>query len=710
MKLNIERPNIELSDGLDGSFFSVADLGMIFDILRNKMYSNPILAICREISCNARDTHRVVGKQDVPVEITLPNTLEPFYKIKDFGEGISPERIESIYVKYTSSTKRNDNLQTGAFGIGSKTPFSYSDQFSIETIYDGIKYNYACVIDETKVGKLVKLSSEPTDQPNGTEIIIPVKSQDFKAFKAGTEFTTRHWDVKPVIRGDKFEYPEFNFTLSGDKWAIDKNSGNSDYYKRDLKLIIDGIEYPVDLNQLKGYANTNVLDAVYGVIYLYFGIGELSLSASREAVHLDKPTQDKISERLAVMAKALKDNVLTKIAACTNLWEANVFYHSHIAKTFANHSFLGTLQWNGYDLCRNNYVYIEPMIYEFSRGKYSRRGSNPAKIYRSSSRTLRFVEKSALYLNDLDIKEPTVKQVEVAFTNDPSLEFLQVISLGDTKTYAADNTLVPMTWDDLNKKHHIDQMAPKKLSEITKATRSRKNKGARLLIFKFDRTAHTFKQTSYSAMEDDSNDKVLCKLQRDEWNGTRTAILDNGGLLTDNILKSLIELNNNISIYGIDKSVSKDKIDDNFENFTTIEDFIDKNIVDNKAVNYAELKYLEKEHYYLKGTSSLEKEFIKLISDQNSVYLKSLKNMDELKETWSKYSGLLHIYEVLKGKISDQDVKKWLANNNEKNVQLLQDKVQKKYPLIKHIDNYYYDRLVEPLAHYINLIDKEKNN
>src|SRR5271163_3034575 len=131
MKLNETKPYYESSGDLEEHFFSIKDQGMIFDILRSKMYSNPILAICREITSNARDAHREVGKANVPIHIQLPSNLQPEYRIKDYGPGISPDRMLNIFIKYTASTKRDDNIQTGGFGLGAKTPFAYSDQFLV---------------------------------------------------------------------------------------------------------------------------------------------------------------------------------------------------------------------------------------------------------------------------------------------------------------------------------------------------------------------------------------------------------------------------------------------------------------------------------------------------------------------------------------------------------------------------------------------------
>ena len=77
MKLSEAKPYFESSGDMQEHFFSIQDQGMIFDILRSKMYSNPILAICREITSNARDAHREIGRPDLPIQIHLPVGLEP---------------------------------------------------------------------------------------------------------------------------------------------------------------------------------------------------------------------------------------------------------------------------------------------------------------------------------------------------------------------------------------------------------------------------------------------------------------------------------------------------------------------------------------------------------------------------------------------------------------------------------------------------------
>lgn len=270
MKLSESKPYFESSGDLQEHFFSIKDQGMIFDILRSKMYSNPILAICREITCNARDAHREVGTPEVPVHIQLPAGLEPNWKVKDFGPGISPDRMLNIFIQYTASTKRDDNTQTGGFGLGAKTPFSYSDTFLVTTIHDGTRYSYSCTIDDTKVGKLLLLDKRPSDEPNSTEICIRVKPVDFNTFHQYTEQACRHWDTKPIVTGGSISWETTNKIAEGTGWAI----CSSHDYNKNAKVVIDGIEYPLTLDDLRKYADTKLIDAARGNFIAYKRVRE----------------------------------------------------------------------------------------------------------------------------------------------------------------------------------------------------------------------------------------------------------------------------------------------------------------------------------------------------------------------------------------------------------------------------------------------------
>lgn len=697
MKLNQAQSFYETSGDMEEVSFDIKDKGMIFDILRNKMYANPILAICREISCNARDAHREVGTPDVPVHIHLPNNLEQYYKIKDFGPGISPERMYDVFIQYTASTKRSDNIQTGGFGLGAKTPFSYSDSFSIVTNHNGIKYNYGAAIDETRVGKLALLSQSPTDEPNGTEIIIPVKPNDFRSFAEWTEVSTRHWATKPVIKGYQhgtFVWQEMKKTLEGKNWAI---SASSDW-QRSAKIVIDGIEYPLELDALRKYADGKLIDAARGNLVLYFGIGELTLSASREQVQLDKPTQLKIRQRLDEVVQEIKGIVDAKIDSFTNLWDANVYYRKELSQAFANLNFLGTLSWKGIALQQHSYVHTNCPVFKFTKGKYSRKyGTDPNKLSRSSGSELSFEEKTLVFINDLPLKEPTPRHVKKAFEDDPTLAGVVVICPTDK-----------VKEDDLNKSIHLDKMDVRRLSSITKASaRAYTPASSRLLVFKFDSAAGAFRQVSYSSLDEDTNKKVLCKLTRESYPNSRQVLLKSKKNLSLSSMKTLVEKFQGYSFYGLDDNAPADRIEEDFSDFDDIEEFIDEKVLSNKTINYVEIKFATKHNYHLDERLLRHYAKIKsLVDDSNSFFMKRLDLHKKIKSLCEGDLGLLHIYESVHGEVTEAEMTQFVKDNPEYNLEKVDSDYEQKYPLLGHINSYNYQQIVPSLAQYVNLIDK----
>lgn len=73
-----------------------------------------------------------------------------------FGDGMSYETVTECYMTFFESTKENDKNVIGGFGIGGKTPFIYTKEFTIETTSpdDGIR--------RTFVAKKAVGDNEPT--------------------------------------------------------------------------------------------------------------------------------------------------------------------------------------------------------------------------------------------------------------------------------------------------------------------------------------------------------------------------------------------------------------------------------------------------------------------------------------------------------------------------------------------------------------------
>lgn len=711
MKITDIKPTVETGgDGFEDQLFSIQDTGMIFDILRNKMYSNPIGAICREISCNARDAHREVGKQDVATEIYLPNSLEPFYKIKDFGPGISPDRMANIFIKYTASTKRDDNLQTGGFGLGAKTPFSYSDSFVVITRYNGVKYRYNAFIDPTKVGKMSLAGQEPTDEPNGTEIVIPVKSTDHTAFMNGTLQACKHWAVLPKVFGAPIDFSFGETIAEGKDWKIvsktkDKNPNayHNQYAAKEIKLIIDGVEYPLDLNQLKNYSNNNILSYITGDLFLYFGVGELSLAASRESVYLDKPTQKKISDCLDTVLTELKTNVVAKINAIPTLWEAWVYAYDELRPAFANLGFLGHLMWNGVPIKTDGHLSICPnysdqnRVFVYKKGAWSRKhGNQPDKIERGAQREINFKKNTVLYLNDLGVKEPGAKHVKKLFDNDATLETVQVVS-------AAEGTKL----DDLVKKHSLKELGAKYLSTITTAKKY-KPASQRVLTFRYEKDSGSFKQVAYSVFEEDVGTKVLTRLKKDSYMNGRHAILKDASNTYREVESKILNilLAKDITIYGVDEAAPQDRVDEDFEDTLTLQEYIDT-FFKNKTVDFIKIKHCTSVARAVNTMqhSTIKKHLSKI--DKSSTLYTFYKICDDILQSVEDESKLLTLYEAYFKQVDTKEVKDWLAVNPSWDYLKIAADLNNKYPLIAHISSYEYDKAMPSIIEYVTLVESK---
>lgn len=360
MKLPTGDISTENSGVLLEQSFGVGNIGLIFEILRNKMYKNPISAIAREISCNARDAHREVGKQDTPIEISLPNAFSPEYRVRDFGPGISPERMSKVFIQYATSTKREDNIQTGGFGLGAKTPFSYTDTFSIVTITDKVQRTYNAYIDESRVGKMALVNEKKVEEPNGTTIVIPVARKDFREFIDQTVIATEYWDVKPNLLGitPAPKYSKLELLHQGKRWALAANK--YDYYRPTADnsyansiALIDGIAYGIDPNSISGLS-TFFKALLINRFYFYFDNGELNLSASRDSIHYDEKTQACIKGRIGEMANEVIATIKDKVEKCNTYIEASDLYFKTLSE-FQSRSELETAfknvkMWKGLKL------------------------------------------------------------------------------------------------------------------------------------------------------------------------------------------------------------------------------------------------------------------------------------------------------------------------------------------------------------------------
>lgn len=361
MKLHEDDREVVTSGGLEEQEFKMDDasLHVIFDVLRSKVYSNPIGSLCREVVSNSRDAQREAGVTDpVEVEIRGDNKDVDIWDadtggisivFRDRGTGISPARMRDVYSKYGASTKRDSNSLTGGFGLGAKTPFAYADAFTVTTVFDGVRYNYSVYIDQSRKGLIALTDEERVEAPNGTEIIVPLQRKDVQTFEYEVVKSTHFWEVRPKLIG--FRYHGF-FNLASPKLQTKLEepgvyllvAPGTGFVESSVNVVIDGIYYPVDVHITK--------DPVHGAsIIMPFGNGELTVGANREQLQYDDRTKDLIGQRLAearaIIAKGYDDlfakekTLLGAIELDASLRQRDVFYNSTISSSPRTHEVAG---------------------------------------------------------------------------------------------------------------------------------------------------------------------------------------------------------------------------------------------------------------------------------------------------------------------------------------------------------------------------------
>ncbi len=315
-----------VTQGVQGAVsFGIKQEGLahIFNVLRNQLYSDKILAVLREYSCNAVDAHTEAG-HDRPIEVTLPSRLSLELKIRDYGIGLSETDIQEIYAFYGESTKRKSNSLIGQLGLGSKSAFAYGDNFVINSFHNGIKTTYNAYIDPSQIGQIAKLASASTTEANGVEIVIPVKPADCETFVSTARSLFTYFKVKPIVRGAaNFTYETKPYIYSGSDWRINKADRNS--YGRNCVAVMGNIGYAISVSALKLDENNDAEATIERLlnncdIELDVPIGELDIAASREGLQYTDRTIANLKKRILVIRDYLVADITKQLKGAQSLW------------------------------------------------------------------------------------------------------------------------------------------------------------------------------------------------------------------------------------------------------------------------------------------------------------------------------------------------------------------------------------------------------
>lgn len=317
--------------------FKIKDTSKIINILRDSLYKHKERTLVQEYISNARDAVRErykiqLVKKDpnldpqkhsgndralaerklrtkinelikpTDIKVTIPSQLNPFFKVRDYGVGLSPERVANVFTYYCESTKGDSDIETGGFGIGGKSAWAYTDHFTVISFHDGKRYTYTSHTEKQE-GELALDDVSDTTEANGVEIIVGVNPKDLNIFKNAVLRVCYFWKTRPVITGlTQADMPEWYDTTPDlavgswqvfmNKWAEEVNDYRV-FQDETVSFIfvLDGIPYaealPVSLtNELQSIIGHQNRKGKRMVVVFDAELGSVDIVASRE--HLAK--------------------------------------------------------------------------------------------------------------------------------------------------------------------------------------------------------------------------------------------------------------------------------------------------------------------------------------------------------------------------------------------------------------------------------------
>jgi len=317
--------------------FTIKANAKAFSILSKGIYSDSITPPIRELATNAYDSHVAAGNENVKFQVHLPTILEPWFSVRDFGVGMNADEVEKIYTTYFESTKTESNDYIGCLGLGSKSPFCYTDSFSVISVQNGTRWIYTCFL-ENDVPHCAKIGEEKTNDPNGMLIQFSVDEKDISTFQRYSEDIYNRFLNRPeILNCPDFKYRKSEYSYSGDGWSIIKrdDTQSSTHTNHISYALMGNIAYPIQNNNLNlsNYSynlsdDDSIISAVLSSgIEITFPIGQLEIAASRESLHFDDRTIRNVKNRCLEVFEDIKNVIDDMLNKCKNLWEARCLYH-----------------------------------------------------------------------------------------------------------------------------------------------------------------------------------------------------------------------------------------------------------------------------------------------------------------------------------------------------------------------------------------------
>ena len=731
------------------------DMRYVASLLRNN-YSNTRLAVVREISANALDAN-IEANQTRPIEISIPSKLNPLFRVRDFGGGLSKEDVFGLYSKYGKSTKRESNNYIGAFGIGKFAPLSYGDNFTCVSYNGGLKISYNIFVNDDDDTKIVELHREPSDEPSGLCIEVAVAESDIDDFRKIIKNFFEFFSDKemPKFLGDDGTFVRNRDKLlesKTDSWFFMSDDTDYNYGYRNgssSHVIMGRVAYPlnVDSIQVANFVESNSKQKIITNLlrqsnfYLRLPLGAVKLHHSRESLEYNKATQQKIVGAMLKACEEVQEIAKEKLADSEDLFEAKANYARIVNSMPYNmrNIFENAFEWNGIKINsaifhREHKMYDDLILTQTTREKDSS-ARNGFKV-RSNKVTRIHCDNETIFLyQDIESSHGNNLRARTIFNENDKLNTIFFINplTKSAKDYMKDE------WNfDLVDKKHI-RFTSNVVKEKIQYNGVRKSNGSRANIPLFEMVQgknYIYRNIDYwqnvkSDIEDIQNDtegSVKGKLVYVKIKNYKIDVADYDLERVHKLCKSIRARaeedseSQKFKLFGVRTSDAKNLDKDlwiSFEDFVALDakEFLLNNL---KGAKDAYKKYVSESDDDAKKAIADSQYTLAYVMNCQSIKFDNLSKDSLVRQTRSDFQIIVNdracreclsaIYSVAK---ADKD---WLAFNLDSGFSPKQftkdlDTIKTKYPMLSYIANsvnsYRADKQVyQDVIDYIKLCEK----
>jgi hypothetical protein len=354
----------------------------LFSILLEN-YKNSRASFIREVTSNAWDAHKEINSSE-PVIVKLHREgNENYISFVDKGVGMSEKFIYKTFSKLLKSTKTDSNEQIGGWGIGSKSPLAYREQFFLSTVKDGYKNEYIIYREGTEMPKILPtLTNEPTEEQNGTTVKVQLldithvdKYYSWRSIHEGEHIANTV--VKELAYFDnvildfdykiakKYDYENYNNSkiVEGEYFKFRAEA----QYDKEIHIVLGKVAYPIDWKEISEIDR----EFINIPIAVKFEIGELQVNMTREMIRYSDESKKLITERVNAAINEIK-TLFDK----QNLYEDFIKWGEAFSKFKKRNAFLH------FELENNRFATLDlsPIIKKLNAPKYIKLAHLPIEI------------------------------------------------------------------------------------------------------------------------------------------------------------------------------------------------------------------------------------------------------------------------------------------------------------------------------------------